>query len=361
MKVHIPSLDGVRGLAVLMVVAVHYGNLANRGSSILGAIQTIKDMGWVGVDVFFVLSGFLITGILWEAKRKPHPWKNFYARRALRLFPLYYAVWFFLLGYLFLAHLSWHYAYLGYLSYFGNIASIQISNVGPFHIDHFWSLAVEEQFYLLWPFVLWKVEQATSAMHILVGLALFSVVLKLLLLLAHVNGNWAYILLPSHMEGLALGSLLALSVRTPGHLLYLQKAARCLPLVLIALGAEAIHFHGLNYANPSVTLLAIPLLSLASTLLLINCLTAGSVTQKIMEAPVLRFYGKYSYGLYIYHFLLREVLHDNLYLPLRSLHGPILSGSIYFLICIILLTGLSVASFELFENRFLLMKLRFNT
>ena len=354
---HIPALDGVRGLAVLMVVAIHYGNLTTSHSPIIRAITIIKGMGWVGVDIFFVLSGFLITGILWETKDRPHRWKNFYVRRALRLFPLYYAVWTFLLLYVFLTHRPWQNSYFGFLLYFGNIAVHYTTSVGIFPVEHLWSLAVEEQFYLVWPFILWKIGRERTAMLFLAGIAAFSIALKLILVLAHVQGQWGYHLLPSHMEGLALGSILALAIRTPAMNSHLQFASRCLPLILVALGAVAVYFHGLNLLDNVVILFAVPLISLAATLLLSMCLIPGTLYKKAMESPVLRFYGKYSYGLYIYHVLLINVLHNSIYNPLfAKLHSSAVAGSLYLATCAVLLTGLSVVSFHIYESRFLAMK-----
>ena len=95
---HVPALDGVRGLAILLVLVSHLMLFNNRTGSRFGdSLSALRGLGWVGVDLFFVLSGFLITGILFDTLHDPHYFRSFYMRRFLRIFPLYYGFLFFLL------------------------------------------------------------------------------------------------------------------------------------------------------------------------------------------------------------------------------------------------------------------------
>jgi len=157
----LPVLDGVRGLAILMVMLHHF--TPDHGAGILSVLH----LGWVGVDLFFVLSGFLITGILFDAKGSANYFQNFYARRGLRIFPLYYGI---LLLILFaLPLLQWldviHVPGLDQVRVWQPWLWLHSSNLllawkgqwmldsGVIRMNHFWSLAVEEHFYLVWPVV----------------------------------------------------------------------------------------------------------------------------------------------------------------------------------------------------------------
>lgn len=155
----IPALDSVRGVAILMVLATHLtvwkpGHIGER------MLYAVLDMGWLGVDLFFVLSGYLITRILLETRDQPGFYRRFYARRALRIFPPYYAVLVLLtvIG----VPISWHYWF--YLS------NIHIPTLGgwPPLLGHLWSLALEEQFYLVWPAVVALVPRRALAPTLIV-------------------------------------------------------------------------------------------------------------------------------------------------------------------------------------------------
>src|SRR5260221_4024268 len=159
----IPALDGLRGVAILMVLLNHF--VPNRNyapSHVMTWLSNAARSGWAGVDLFFVLSGFLITGILIEAKASPHYFRNFYMRRVLRIFPLYYGALVLVLVTLPPLHVfNW--------SSFATVWQNQLwnwsycTNVGMWHTDglgfscpqvnlgHFWTLAIEEHFYLVWP------------------------------------------------------------------------------------------------------------------------------------------------------------------------------------------------------------------
>jgi peptidoglycan/LPS O-acetylase OafA/YrhL len=198
-------------------------------------------MGPTASSCFFVLSGFLITGILYDTHNEPYYFRNFYMRRLLRIFPLYYGV---LALVFFLAPLipllrgptldylvdrqawAWLYAVNIYIAKHGEWAFS--------YLDHFWSLAIEEHFYLFWPLVVFLLARRPRAL-IAVSLVT-SVGAMLARLIGSLMGlSWwtTYTLTPFRLDGLALGAFLAVAARQPGGL---ERLARALPLVVTVVG-----------------------------------------------------------------------------------------------------------------------------
>ena len=158
---HLPALDGVRGLAVLVVVIHNAGWLGGPTEQfILKLYSSVTSTGWIGVSLFFALSGYLITGILLDSRGKAGYFRSFYLRRTLRIFPLDYA--FIALVVFVAAPLAWdrewasavwrnQWSYWLYVSNWTQPFGISIHG-----ITHLWSLAVEEQFYFIWPVLAWR-------------------------------------------------------------------------------------------------------------------------------------------------------------------------------------------------------------
>src|ERR1700712_1152390 len=156
---HINSLDGIRGLAILLVMAGHlFGSTSMSSNRLAQIVLSLRGLSWTGVNLFFALSGFLITTILYETLGSPDYLRSFFVRRMLRIFPLYYGVLLVLLALTpFLPSMHWDGTAIVFLTYTQNLPFAP-NPMGPAPwavLRHFWSLAVEEQFYLIWPFVLY--------------------------------------------------------------------------------------------------------------------------------------------------------------------------------------------------------------
>jgi peptidoglycan/LPS O-acetylase OafA/YrhL len=306
---HIAGLDGVRGLAVLLVMALHFVGDSTAHTVGQRVVTKAATFGLVGVDLFFVLSGFLITGLLVESKGRPHYFRNFYARRTLRIFPLYY----FVLACLFLvlprlmtpspelevarSHQAWLWTYTSnfYLAATSSWASLP-------YVAHFWSLAIEEHFYLVWPLVVFSFSRPTLE-RICLGVLVFGLVLRIALGLAGMSELSISVLTPARVDTLCVGALLAIRVRRPGELERLVGKSGRATLFLLGAVLGVLAFG-------AVTQLALPVVHqirnslyglLFGALTLVALKRPSNLVARAFQGPVLRFFGKYSYGLYVYH------------------------------------------------------------
>ncbi len=329
----VPVLDGVRGVAILLVMLFHFweNGTTRFGHPLwLRLYAYVAGMGWSGVDLFFVLSGFLITGILYDARNSSHFFRVFYGRRTVRIFPLYYAalIFFFVFVPFLLAHVhhgvsaamreSIHtnpVAKLFAWSYIINwYEGIHGWDAIPHPLQHFWSLAIEEQFYLVWPFMVLKLGRR-RLIAVCFAIMASALVLRGVLFELHLP-TAAYVWTICRADSLAVGAIVALAFRDPDDWKVLSKWAR--QLVLPALGS-LILVRVLNpdcLAGPgdapglSMLTLAISLngIFFASCIALAMGSPIGSRPRRILGSPFLRFFGKYSYCLYICHLPIIAVL-----------------------------------------------------
>ena len=270
---HLAGLDGVRGLAILLVLAIHF--LGMRTPQGRGQYLLVKAAGYgmLGVDLFFVLSGFLITGLLLDGRTEPRPLRNFYARRVLRIFPLYFGV--LVACYLVLplvlslppafaavrTHQAWLWTFTSNL-----FTAIHGSWTSLNYLSHFWSLAIEEHYYLLWPLVVLAVQ-------------------------------------PRTLERISIGVV-------------------------------------------------------AGALLLVSLGPPSSPVARAFRSPVLGFFGKYSYGLYVYSGIWTWIfLEKDLDGRLDALLGNhALTIAVHGALGVTLSLLIAVASYQLYERHFLALK-----
>ena len=372
---HLPGLDGLRGLAVTMVLVFHFVGQMLANNWVERAIVGVTKYGLLGVDLFFVLSGFLITGLLYEAHDKPHYLRNFYLRRVLRIFPLYYGVLalvFFVaplipllrgptLDYL-LDRQAWAWLY-GVNVYLAWHEEWSFS-----YLNHFWSLSVEEHFYLFWPLVVLLLARWPRALiAVCLAISLGAMLARVIGILMGLSWFTTIVLTPFKLDGLALGAFLAVMVRQPGGLDWLVRA---LPRIAAVVGGLVVvtfvwtvlvSRQGLEVAGSIRT--ALFQILLACMLVGVLIAPKQSTISRFFCSRFMVFLGTYSYGLYVYHhFISYYLTTQRTELELAQWlgsHG--LAVALQATLGASISVALAYLSYELFEKRFLRLKRRFET
>lgn len=357
-----PPLDGLRGVAVLAVLLGHTAGTMSSEFNLWGPIFQAANLGWAGVDLFFVLSGFLITGILYEAKTEAHYFRNFYARRALRIFPLYYSVLALalILSLLFPAFQAWGTQHQAWMWVYLTNFVISVEGVGSFGVlDHFWSLAVEEHYYLVWPTIVFLLNRRSL---MIVAAAMMVVALLLRISVTDMETGMSmsgYMATPMRMDALAAGSLIALYVRGPGGIATLIKPAAIIGPVAFALFAAIVVWRSSGDAHdPFIGTIGLSLLWATFASALVLSLTWKPLSA-LMSTSLLRWFGKYSYGIYVWHpLVIIPLMHSDWGRTLRG-GDSLLGGSFMMALSLLLSVGLAVVSWNLLEKQFLKLKVKF--
>jgi peptidoglycan/LPS O-acetylase OafA/YrhL len=368
---HIASLDGIRGLAILLVLIFHFRletrHVLEGGGLFAYLVEWVGIAGWCGVDLFFVLSGFVITGILWDSRADDRYYTNFYARRALRIFPLFYATLLVVTVFLPATGLApdptsslggariWVWLYG---------SNFLVAHYGRFGFGHFWSLAVEEHFYLIWPAVVAALSRRALMVLCVLIFALSPAVRAVV--------SWKFGSLavhqftPCRLDGLATGAFLALAARGPGGLASLVSKARWAFLLAATAFVSIVLWRGwFTYHDRVVHVGGFSVLAVAFGALLIVVANspASARVGRFFGFGGLTWLGKVSYGLYILHPLIRQTLLP--FLPpdaiAAALHCPTRIGA---LVQLVLEIGLSLfaawASWHFLESPILQLKRYFS-
>ena len=351
-RFYYPALDGLRGVAILLVIIYHNFNFINQ-----------SQFGWLGVDLFFVLSGFLITTILLNDAGSPHFLKNFFIRRILRIFPLYFLcliIFLILFPFLglykkelsfFIANQWWLWTYLQNWLY-----SLFLTDDAKM-LTHLWSLAVEEQFYLIWPFIILLVKKPGKLFFIMLTVLFLVFFGRSLLWFSHITDlNYTTLYTFTRIDGICIGSMVALLMRfRPGLI------GKYMAIIVLTLACINFVFYFLNQSKKN----DYPYLSFVGYTtfcamfgLLVHEIVSGNnkILNNILSISPLRFLGKISYGFYVFHWPVYVITwqyfsafcHDTLHLTdaTSKLGASLLSTGLGFIISII-----SYYSFELFFLR----------
>jgi len=311
----IPELDGLRGVAILLVLFYHYCRIGQPSpdGSAAGYFAALFRLGWSGVDLFFVLSGFLIGGILMDARESPSYFRTFYLRRVHRILPAYYvwvtlfavAMW---VGPRLVAGAEVHsnVPLPFYYLFLQNLVFVAQATVAWFWLSPAWSLAVEEQFYLVAPpLVRWLSPQRLRGA--LIATILLAPALRVLLALRFPDApQMAYVLMPCRADALAFGVLAAMAWRSEAARQWLTARASRLRIVLLVMFAGLAVMLKFRWAffPYSFFMISIGYTLLAAAycaLLLYVLLATRSIAARVMRWRLLREWGKVSYCTYLIH------------------------------------------------------------
>ena len=360
---HLAELDGLRGVAIFLVILHHFWPAVGP----LVSWKPVIHLGWMGVDLFFVISGFLITGILLDTRGEPGYFRNYFARRALRVFPLYYllVITAFVVIPWVQAGTFWDTEFvqesgspLWYLLYLGNVREA-ITGVEPAYIlAPLWSLSIEEQFYLSFPLLVAFVERRTLA-KVLLGMVVLAPVFRtVMLLLVPDNERIQYLATFSRMDVLALGGLLAIAVRS-GVELPSRRAVGGVFLALLGVGVVVFAFggfdrHGAFCRIAGYSLVAVTFLCLVTW----TIQGRGTLSTAPLRLRPLQHLGKICYGVY----LLQRPAEVILMRLLGALEIEIDPGSATLIVIKMMFTfAVASLSWVVFEKPILRLKDRFTS
>lgn len=352
---YVPQLDGIRGLAIALVLIVHCywrGPDPRLDALWLGAeIEHILQLGWAGVELFFVLSGLLVTSMLLNRKRKSQPLGPFYARRLARIVPAYLlvistvaALSFFSLGRLVdpitaEAGALWPYYALFLNNYFG-VMGVS-ADKAELALGPMWSVATEMQFYLLWPPLVMALSERRLK-SVLLAILLACLALRVAAIAADIPAKTIYVASLTHLDGIVVGSLLALHWDRIGTLAK-NWAATGLAVSVTVMIAYFWRVGTTIQLNPPAQYLGFLLVAIASGFLIVQSLVSPLFGRIFRLAP-LRILGRYSYFIYLIHMPILLVL-DKIVTWQGFWHWLA-----YYLLVTVGLVGIGALSWRFFEH-----------
>jgi peptidoglycan/LPS O-acetylase OafA/YrhL len=372
LRSHMPGLDGLRGCALLLVLTAHFYFLTQGATQPADRfIFHFRESGWFALDVFFVMSGFLITGILLDSKSRPHFFRNFYVRRFLRIFPIYYAALvaiFIILPRLnivdpsgvadLVAVQKW---YWSYLTNFLVSTTREPPNSLVAYTRHLWSLAVEEQYYMIWPLVVYSCSRR-RLVQICLALVAAALLFRCTGVALGMHPRALYVLTFSRMDSLATGSLLAVLVRQPGWLATLRRWSWPAVGTVAAMGATVIAVTGeLSAFRPGMQSVGYTIVAIGAAGLVLIAATADHTTRlgRFLSHPIMMQLGTYSYATYVTHTFVYLIIQRQfpglMRLPLVAGYGwPASLARMVVLMAASISVGL--LSWHMYEKHFLKLK-----
>lgn len=358
----VPALDGVRAIAILLVLFHHFMAFAPL-TNVEQSLFAWTKYAWFGVDLFFVLSGFLITRILIKAKESPHYFKSFFARRCLRIWPLYYG--FLLLVFVLLPVIQLHLSPTAEKHqwwFWVNLQNFYFANYG-FHdrtTNPMWSLAIEEQFYLMWPFCV-RFLPKRAWLPLLGTVILGSVIARVVLFAQGTDPLVIYVSTFTHLDTIAIGCFLAVAMSYERFIKFSEKLGKHENALFVATLLGFLGFLACKSDWRDQTMmggiLGYSLVAALSALLIFTAMVSSKrcLLLRFLENPFIVLVGKISFGIYVIH---RTVEHLFAYFlfPFFEKYVP-QAPSIALMTSLCAITFLvALASYHFYEMRFLKLK-----
>jgi len=304
-----PALDGLRMFSFFIVFLFHVP-------------IPFTNLGWGGVSIFFTLSGFLITEILIKTKGKKSFFSTFYWRRAFRIFPIYYILVVFIILFFLVKKGYFPDATFGLLSYTSNYYYSYLNEEYVFMLRHTWTLAIEEQFYLIWPLVIYFLPY-----RYLLGFSFLFILISIgYRTLSVLNPFFNIVHLPAQIDSLMLGGVIAI-LKINGILhkdnfkLYRNASlfigALGIVIVILLLAKKnsssitqtyAEFGKSVEYKNSVFGIHTFFFVAIFSIGLILNSIYANNILNKVFANPIMVHFGKISYGLYLYHYPVLAVI-----------------------------------------------------
>jgi peptidoglycan/LPS O-acetylase OafA/YrhL len=301
-----PSLEGIRGLGFLLVFIAHYlppDRLTSAGSIPFRALIGMEEIAYFGIPMFFVLSGYLIGGILFATRNREGFFRVYYGHRVLRILPVYYLSLLIIAGVDIFLRFPLDFHFWAYFLFIQNLLPVTQGQSGPLLTIHFWTLATEEQFYLLWPLAVWFFPQRRR-LCVIAG--------ALILLIFGIRSTASYFVSSprileywsvARVDGILLGVLLALVINY-WMVVKIKPYAKWIALFGILVVALWASWRGQQWPGSFAGAeLLIPWINFSAVAIVIAVMEEGSWLNRVCSQTWLCWFGKRSYSLYIFHLI----------------------------------------------------------
>ncbi len=362
--IYLPSLEGIRGYAFLVVFWAHYSSFDTPDFHIkpwLVPLELIARNAWIVIPIFFVLSGYLIGGILYDTRDREGYFRVFYSRRFLRVFPIYYITLLLIAAFDIFQGIPLNFSFWSHFLYIQNLipgypASLTVpvqSQTG-----HLWSLAIEEQFYLLWPLVVWLCPNRRALLRATMLLIGLCCIMRFSAYWIHIPLDACYLWTPTRIDAILLGVLLAI-IRHDRIYKRLEPFAKYAALAgVIEMSIFAFNPHLRAPGTYLSAAFEIPFVNLTAAAIIVAVLEEGSFLCRVCSMRWICWLGSMSYGLYIFHY----PYNDWFYGPFAGFLAHFMPARLVFLVsissafCVTLL--LAILSYRFIEGPAMKMRKR---